>query len=64
MVDRVASNDSSCFNEVPRCFVRGAREHRSCRLFLFFVSFCVTRVANFEHEAQVRSHLVSGASVK
>ena len=58
MVDRVASKGSNCFSkEVPWFFVRGAREHRSYRLFLFLVSFCVPRVANFEHETQVRSHL-------
>ena len=38
--------------------MRGAREHRSCRLFQFLVSFSVPLVANFEQEAQVRSHLV------
>ena len=35
----------------------GARQQRSCRLLLFLASICVPRVANFEHETQVRSHL-------
>ena len=38
--------------------MRGAREHRSCRLYSVPCVFLSAARGQLEHEAQVRSHLV------